>query len=775
MASRGSRRRRRPVRLDERWVALVAIAGGVAAALLSDANPTGEPRVGQVLVGVAVAGVAWAAASANWWVLVLATGAAAVTAGDSTLTIIGALAFLAALWIGFQRRDQAVPRAAVAAVALNVLARSELDGFHGISTVVAVATAAALAFSGLRRRHKRTRRIAWAVIGVGALATLAAVAGFGAAAMQARTLLTDGQRLATTGIEQVGRGEFAAATESFTQANAAFGAANVELQRPWTRGIRLVPVAAQNAAAVTDLSTAAAGVSGELSAALSQVDPEQLRVVDGRFDLDAVEAAAEPLGRVQDSIAQLDATIAAMDSPWLAEPLRQRIDRLAGDIDENESLLDNAVLAAQVAPSLLGGDGTRHYLIMFTTPAEARGLGGFMGNFAELEVSDGRITVSSFGRTGELNRGGPDPLGRTVSGPEEWLTQWGRYGFQMPPNGTTGFAAWSNITISPDFPSTAQVAAELYPQSGGRELDGVFAMDPYVAEAFLRFTGAVTIEGTDQRIDHDNVVEFLLKEQYAIDDQPERVDLLEQVWKETIDRLLDGALPGPVDMATELGPLVAEGRLVAWSVHADEQALFDQVNLSGALPRLGPPPDASGAGAETADGGADAAADPATDDAEFTGAHAAAVVVNNAAPNKIDVYLARELTYDVTFDPHTGEARGAVTVELTNTAPRSGLPNVVLGNQFGLPFGTNRALVSVYTGLPALSVSRDGEPAQVEPGRDHGWYTYRLRLDIPPGATTTLQLEIAGYLPTDTDTTVTTRIQPLVIPEVQTLDVTVLD
>lgn len=83
--------------------------------------------------------------------------------------------------------------------------------------------------------------------------------------------------------------------------------------------------------------------------------------------------------------------------------------------------------------------------------------------------------------------------------------------------------------------------------------------------------------------------------QYAIDDQPERVDLLEQVWKETIDRLLDGALPGPADMATELGPLVAEGRLAAWSVHADEQALFDQVNLSGALPRLGPPP-SSGSG-----------------------------------------------------------------------------------------------------------------------------------------------------------------------------------
>ena len=42
----------------------------------------------------------------------------------------------------------------------------------------------------------------------------------------------------------------------------------------------------------------------------------------------------------------------------------------------------------------------------FTTPAEARGLGGFMGNYAELTATDGQLGLTDFGRTAELNAGG---------------------------------------------------------------------------------------------------------------------------------------------------------------------------------------------------------------------------------------------------------------------------------------------------------------------------------------------------------------------------------
>ena len=119
---------------------------------------------------------------------------------------------------------------------------------------------------------------------------------------------------------------------------------------------------------------------------------------------------------------------------------------------------------------------------------------------------------------------------------------------------------------------------------------------------------------------------------------------------------------------------------------------------------------------------------------ELSGGDGVAVVVNNAAANKIDVYLERDLRYRATVDPTTGQTTGTLEVTLTNTAPAEGLPQVVLGNAVGQPPGTNQALVSVYTALPVLSASLDGSPLPIEPGREEGWITSRAPVTIPSGS-----------------------------------------
>lgn len=738
MAAQGVRRVRRAVRLDERSATAVAVVGGVVAAF-SDVDPTGDRIVGRILVALAVATVSWAAASAPWWAVAGATGIAAVAVIDSTLTIIGAAGFVAALWVGVRKRDLAVVRAGCAALALNLLARSEFEGFHGASAIIAVATACVLLVLGIRRRKRRTRKIAWGIVGGASVLTILAVIGFGLGAVRARAMLTDGERLARDGIAQLGRGEFEAAASSFATAGDVFSRASNELDRPWARPSQLVPVVAQNAGAVSDLAAVAGRSTSQLGEALAEIDPEQLRLVDGRFDLAAIDAVVAPLAAVQASIDELDATIDGTDSPWLVAPVRDRLGSLGEDIDENAERLDNAVTTAQLAGRLLGGDGTRNYLIMFTTPAEARGMGGFMGNFAELEAADGRLSVTRFGRTTELNLGGADPTARRVTGPEDWLAQWGRYGFVDSATGTTGSVPWSNITMSPDFPATAQVVAELYPQSGGRPLDGVFAMDPYVLSVLLGFTGPVSIEATDIELNADNVVEFLLETQYETA-TPERVDLLADVSEVTIDRMLSGGLPSPVQLADGLGPVVEEGRLVGWSANEDEQALFTQIGLAGGLPEL--------------DGG-----------------DGLALVVNNAAANKIDVYLERTVTYEATFDPETGQVNGTATIVLTNTAPAGGLPDVVIDNALDLPLGTSRSLVSVYTGFPVVAATRDGEPLSFEPGSDGEWSTARLRVTIPPGGSTTLTFDVSGQIQPVGDYSIVTREQPMAIPQETTVTV----
>ena len=54
------------------------------------------------------------------------------------MAVVGFLGFAAGLWIGLRRRDLAVERAIVGAVAVNVLIRSELGGFLGLSAIIGI-------------------------------------------------------------------------------------------------------------------------------------------------------------------------------------------------------------------------------------------------------------------------------------------------------------------------------------------------------------------------------------------------------------------------------------------------------------------------------------------------------------------------------------------------------------------------------------------------------------------------------------------------------------
>ena len=150
---------------------------------------------------------------------------------------------------------------------------------------------------------------------------------------------------------------------------------------------------------------------------------------------------------------------------------------------------------------------------------------------------------------------------------------------------------------------------------------------------------------------------------------------------------------------------------------------------------------------------------------DLAGRDGVAVVINNAAANKIDAYLDRSTVYRASIDPATGQVVATLEVTLTNQAPASGLPDVVIGNLVGQPPGTNQALISFYTALNPVSVERDGQPVSVETGREAGWNTARTSVDLPAGASTTFVVKLVGALDPAAGYSLFTRPQPLVLPE----------
>jgi hypothetical protein len=420
-------------------------------------------------------------------------------------------------------------------------------------------------------------------------------------------------------------------------------------------------------------------------------------------------------------------------SPWLVGPIGDPLRRLDAKLTGAQ---DKAGLAAQVVqtvPAILGGDGVRHYLIAFMTPSESRGLDGFIGAYGELRVDDGRVQLVRSGRVTDLNR--VTVGSRRITGPVDYLA---RYGAFDPAD------HFQDLTYSPDFPTVAQVIAQMYPQSGGDHIDGVLALDPAALAALLHLTGPVTVPGRAAPLTSANAAAFLLEGEY---DQygsanAARHDFLREALSAAFGRLIDGHLPAASTLGADLAPVARQGRLLFWTDRPTEQPLLRRLDLAGAFPQT-------------------------------PGRDVLAVTTQNAANNKIDAYLHRSIADDVRYDPTTGQTEATVRITLHNAAPARGLPRDVLGSFAGsdLPAGTNRTWLSVYSPLAFVGGTEDGTTLLMTPVPELGIMTYSTYVNIGPGQTVSIDVHLSGPLTPGTTYQLTVRDQPMVHPDQVTAEV----
>ena len=217
--------------------------------------------------------------------------------------------------------------------------------------------------------------------------------------------------------------------------------ASAQLDRPWVRPASLVPVLAQHRDAVVDMSATGAVGAATVADALDRIDIDGLRLIDGHVDLDALAAIENPLGDVRAALDELQAATDDAQSPWLIPKARLVLDDFDESIDEHLPSLDNALTAVGMAPDMLGADEPRRYLLLFTTAAESRGLGGFIGSYAELTADDGALSLTNSGQVADLDAAA-QAAGARVTGPAEFVEQYGQFGYDRdgwvgtPPSAT---------------------------------------------------------------------------------------------------------------------------------------------------------------------------------------------------------------------------------------------------------------------------------------------------------------------------------------------------
>ncbi|HEX2577959.1 MAG TPA: DUF4012 domain-containing protein [Aquihabitans sp.] len=675
---------------------VTVVAAGLGA--LADTAPTGLATIDAVERAGFAALVVLAGSTARRWAMVVGPVVVAV-AGDGWYVLAGFAGIaLTGVLVAQDRRSRVLGAVTGGLVAVGVLHLG--DHGRGLGAVLALAAAAPVLASGYAnapRLRRRRVRLAVAVV-VGAVCVV--LTGVAALGIQARHELSGAVAATSAGVRAAERGEQLEAEAHFLAAADAFDDAEARFDVPWSRLVDVVPVASQNLRAVRQAAAEGSEISAVAARNAGRVDYDRLALPRGGVDLDVLRAFEGPVADAHGALRASAASLAEIDSPLLVGPIASRVREFRGRVDAYRRELALVELGVTSARPILGGEGERRYLVLLGNPAEARDLGGHIGNWAELTLDRGRIDLVEVGEPADLALPPSDapsdhPAGLLDLEPRRYPQNWGG---------------------DPDLATVARLSAELFVERTGRTLDGVLYADPRAFAAFVALTGPVPVPGLDPPtvLTSADAEKFLVADQFErFDTEGDANDGVSQLVEDVFDELTGTQLPRPQRLATLFAPLVDEGRFSFFSLHDEDHALLDRLGMEGRVPDPG--------------------------DGDLLG-----IVTRNANPSKIDAYLRRDATAEVRWDPATGAVSTDLTIRLTNLAPSGGLDPVVSGNALGLPPGTNAMDLAVLTPLELASVTIDGEATGARPVWDGRHWRHTVRVTIPPGGERTVRFGLEG-------------------------------
>lgn len=166
---------------------------------------------------------------------------------------------------------------------------------------------------------------------------------------------------------------------------------------------------------------------------------------------------------------------------------------------------------------LLGVDHPRTFLVQTMDRAELRGAGGFTGQYGELTINGGRVAPFSL-KDISLVEYTSTSANQGQLAPEQYRAWW-------------PFANWGlrDSNVSADFPTTAQLAINLYKQETGDQVDGVISFTPVVIEHVLTVIGPIQVPGYNTTVTSQNLEDLL--HYYQLDNS----GILKQILKQPND------------------------------------------------------------------------------------------------------------------------------------------------------------------------------------------------------------------------------------------------
>ncbi len=222
------------------------------------------------------------------------------------------------------------------------------------------------------------------------------------------------------------------------------------------------------------------------------------------------------------------AIIAGIDAYDVPEAQRETFSQLAVRLPKLVGSVSEFLSFADMAGTILGGNGSKRYLVVFQNNTEIRATGGFMGSFAELRMDDGVMTKMDVPGGGTYDLQGS--LRTNLVAPEPLSLLSARWEFQD--------ANWF-----PDFPATARQIMQFYGDAGGGTVDGVIAVNATYVQDLIGLLGPIDMPEYDRVIDSEN---FLLETQKIVELEYDKTEnkpkaFIGDLAPKLIGRVMDGS------------------------------------------------------------------------------------------------------------------------------------------------------------------------------------------------------------------------------------------
>jgi hypothetical protein len=274
----------------------------------------------------------------------------------------------------------------------------------------------------------------------------------------------------------------------------------------------------------------------------------------------------------------------------------------------------------------------------------------------------------------------------------DFAARWG----WMEPN-----VEWRDLGLTPDFTTTAALAARMWKARTGQTVSAVVSVDVEAIASLLGATGPIRSGG--QVVTAATVVPLLLHDQYvglgsSGRAQAARLDRLGALAAGVVAAATSGQVP-PAALAGALRQAAAGRHLMIWSSRPAAEAAWQEAGAGGAAPSNG-----------------------------------VMVSVINRGANKLDPYLAVNCRLSVRSGG--GASQVSLDVTLSNRAP-PGLPPYVVGTEAGLPLPPGGYEGILSFNLPGASrrLSVPGYRSLVAAGPEGPLTVMAVPVDIADGAT----------------------------------------